>query len=122
MSDLLSEPERERGRRSAFRTHSRFGLRSTGRVRGTLQPLATCKRTAFHRLLEPAQIRFDFRFHAAADEPRDIRADLAARRVILERDTHFGAVAKTHIFKVHRTCCVDLPTRERAPSDEPRWL
>src|ERR1044071_2431221 len=73
-------------------------------------------RAAFHDFFEAREVFFDLPLRVLAEEPRDERAELAARRVVLEVDADVGR-AFARGLEVDAAGAGDLRAFERAPGD-----
>src|SRR5688500_4576614 len=61
-----------------------------------------------HYLLEVAQVIPHLLARLLAEQRRDLRSELAERRIVLELDPHFGAAIARRLLEAHRSGVVDL--------------
>src|SRR4051812_24536832 len=71
----------------------------------------------FHQLLEPPQVFADCRRGIVAEHPRDGRADLAGRRVVLHPHAYFGPAPGGEGREAHRSGIDDVGAGEGAPGN-----
>src|SRR3954465_9384496 len=71
----------------------------------------------FHQLLEPPQVFADCRRGIVAEPPRDGRADLAGRRVVLHPHAYFGPAPGGEGREAHRSGIDDVGAGEGAPGN-----
>src|SRR4051812_15400299 len=72
----------------------------------------------FHQLFEPPEVFTDRLRRLVAEQPRDGRTGLAARRIILKADADFSAAAAGGRFEMDGSGADDRRAGQRAPSDQ----
>src|SRR5215831_11067162 len=70
-----------------------------------------------HDLLEFSKRLLNLTSRSLAEQRRQSRPQFPGRRIVLKRDTYYGAASAGCAFETHVSCIVDVRSLERTPTD-----